>query len=188
MDVSLLDLWLPILVGAVAVFFASSIAHMLLPWHKYDYGKLPDEAPVLEGLRSAGLPEGCYRFPFVDSMAELKDEAMLQKWMDGPVGMITVMPSGLPRMGASLLQWFIYSVVVAAVAGYVASITLVQGADAMTVFRVTGAVAVLAHGTSNVMNSIWKGEPWMVSFKFAVDGLIYGLLTGGALAYLWPAV
>ncbi len=48
----LLDLWLPILLSAVFVFIASSVIHMMTPMHKKDYEKLPNEATVLEGLRS----------------------------------------------------------------------------------------------------------------------------------------
>ena len=36
-------LWLPILLSAVIVFIASSIMHMVLPYHKIDCKKLPDE-------------------------------------------------------------------------------------------------------------------------------------------------
>ena len=187
MGVSLIDLWLPILVGAGFVFLVSSVLHMALPWHKNDYGRLEDEEVLIAGLRSVRLPEGCYRFPHVASMADLKDEANVQRFIDGPVGLLTVLPTGMPRMGAALVQWFFFGVLIAAAAGYVASITVERGADSLLVLRVTGAVAILAHSTSNVMNSIWKGERWSVSFKFAVDGLIYGLLTGAAFAWLWPS-
>ena len=39
-------LWLPILLSSVIVFVASSIIHMLLPWHKSDYPKVPNEDRV----------------------------------------------------------------------------------------------------------------------------------------------
>jgi len=46
--VSITALWLPILLSAVIVFVASSIIHMLLPIHKSDYRKLPDEEKVMD--------------------------------------------------------------------------------------------------------------------------------------------
>ena len=49
--VSLLSLWMPILLSAVIVFFTSSFIHMLLPYHRKDYRKVPDEDPVMEALR-----------------------------------------------------------------------------------------------------------------------------------------
>ena len=61
--VSLSALWLPIMLSAVIVFVASSIMHMVLPYHRSDYQKLPDEAKVLAALRAAGLKRGLYMFP-----------------------------------------------------------------------------------------------------------------------------
>jgi hypothetical protein len=40
--VSLSALWLPIVLSAVIVFIASSIMHMVLPYHRGDYQPLPD--------------------------------------------------------------------------------------------------------------------------------------------------
>jgi len=34
---------LPILLSAVFVFVASSVVHMVLPWHKGDYLQVPEE-------------------------------------------------------------------------------------------------------------------------------------------------
>ena len=61
--VYLADLWLPIVVSAVIVFFASSILHMVLPLHRNDYKKMPNEDKVLESLRNLGVPPGRLRFP-----------------------------------------------------------------------------------------------------------------------------
>ena len=36
MDIQLLDLWMPILIGSVACFLASSVLWMVLPHHKPD--------------------------------------------------------------------------------------------------------------------------------------------------------
>ena len=44
-------LWLPILLAAVIVFAASSIIHMLSPWHKSDYRALPKEDEIMAALR-----------------------------------------------------------------------------------------------------------------------------------------
>ena len=37
------SLWLPVLVSAVIVFVASSILHMVLPFHRKDYRAVPSE-------------------------------------------------------------------------------------------------------------------------------------------------
>ena len=73
-------LWLPILLSAGIVFVASSILHMLLPIHKNDYRKLPDEDKVLDAMRTAGVTPGReYRFPFC-SMKEMKEPATAEKF------------------------------------------------------------------------------------------------------------
>ena len=46
--VSILSLCLPILLSAVAVFILSSLIHILLPYHRSDFGKLPDEDKVMD--------------------------------------------------------------------------------------------------------------------------------------------
>jgi hypothetical protein len=56
--IPLTALWLPILLSAVIVFFASFIMHMLLAYHKSDYRKLPDEDRVTDALRNAGVTRG----------------------------------------------------------------------------------------------------------------------------------
>src|SRR5437763_1907033 len=62
--VSITALWLPILLSAVIVFVASSILHMVLPFHKSDYRRLPDEDKVTDALRSTGVTPGrVYVFP-----------------------------------------------------------------------------------------------------------------------------
>ncbi len=65
--VPLAALWLPIVVSAVIVFVASSIMHMVLPYHKSDYKQLPDEDKVLSALRPLNLQRGLYVFPLLHS-------------------------------------------------------------------------------------------------------------------------
>ena len=98
-----------------------------------------------------------------------------------------VLPSGPYNMGKSLLQWFLFSILISVFAGYIATFALQSGADYMVVFRLTGTVAILGYGVSNFTDSIWKGVGWGITAKFLFDGIIYGLLTAGTFAWLWPA-
>lgn len=66
----LASLWLPILLSALFVFVASSVIHMVLPIHRGDYRKLPQEDRVLDGLRDV-VPPGQYMFPCPDSMKDM---------------------------------------------------------------------------------------------------------------------
>src|SRR4030095_13025007 len=101
-------LWLPILLSAVVVFLASFIIHMVLAYHKSDYRKLPDEDRVTDALRSAGGSGGpAYFFPYC-SFKEMKSAPVIEKFKRGPVGLLTVLPSGPPGMGKHMVQWFLY--------------------------------------------------------------------------------
>ena len=96
--VSIPALWLPILLSAVAVFIVSSIMHMVLPYHRSDYKQLPDESNVLAALRAAGVQRGLYTFPHC-THKNMKTPEVVEKFKQGPVGMLTMMPSGPPVMG-----------------------------------------------------------------------------------------
>ena len=109
--VALTALWFPIILSAVIVFVASSIMYMLLPYHRSDYQQLPEEDKLLAALRAAGLKRGLYHFPFC-SHKEMKSPAMVEKLKQGPVGMLTVFPSGPPAMPKFLGMWFAYCLVI----------------------------------------------------------------------------
>lgn len=181
------DLWLPILLSAVFVFLVSSVIHMVIPIHKGDFKKLPDEVAVLTALRQQRIPPGSYMFPMCESMKEMSSPEMLEKYKQGPVGHMIVRPTGPPAMGAALLQWFLYSLLIGAFVAYTASIGLDQKATFMTVFRMTSAVAILGYALGTISESIWKAQSWSVAAKFVFDGTLYGLTTGATFAWLWPS-
>src|SRR6202140_4856423 len=120
-------LWLPILLSAVIVFVASSILHMALPFHKSDYRKLPDEGKVTDALRAVGVTPGpVYSFPHC-THKDMKSPEVVEKFKRGPVGLLTVMPSGAPAMGKFLGLWFVYCLVVGIFVACVAGQTLAPG-------------------------------------------------------------
>lgn len=185
--VEIMDLWLPILLSAVFVFIASSILHMVIPIHKHDYKQLPGEDAILESMRGQNIAPGSYRFPYCASMKDLGAPEMMEKYKRGPVGLVTVLPSGPPTMGASLMIWFLYSILIGLFVAYLATLTLDGGAAYGAVFRVAGTAAILGYALSSIPESIWKGQSWGVTFKFIFDGVIYGLVTAGTFGWLWPA-
>lgn len=184
--VPLTSLWLPILVSAVIVFLASWILHMLLPLHRSDYKKLPNEEAVLEAMRKAGVVPGNYAFPHCAGPKEMNSPETVEKFKKGPCGMLNVIPSGPPAMGKYLALWFLFCVVISVFAAYLAGRTLTDGAEYLAVFRVVGTVAFIGYGASQLSDSIWKGQAWGTTFKHIFDGLIYALLTAGVFGWLWP--
>ena len=183
--VSLAALWLPILLSAVIVFVASSIMHMLLPYHQSDYRQLPDEDKLLTSLRGAALKRGLYVFPFC-THKDMKSPAIQEKYKQGPVGFLTILPSGPPAMPKFLIQWFVYCLIIGFFVAYLTAHTVAPGAHYLAVFRVAGTAAFLAYGLAHLSDGIWKGQMWGATIKEVVDGLIYGLLTAGTFGWLWP--
>ena len=183
--VPLAALWLPILLSAVIVFVASSIMHTVLRYHNSDYQPIPEEDKVLAAMRAAGLKRGMYHFPFC-SHKDMKSPAMMEKYKQGPVGLMTVFPSGPPAMPKFLGMWFAHCLIISFFVAYLAGHTVVSGASYLAVFRVVGTAAFLAYGLGQLSNGIWKGQSWGVTIKEVVDGLVYGLLTAGTFGWLWP--
>ena len=184
--IPLTTLWLPILLSAAIVFVASSIMHMVLPYHKSDYRKLPDEDRVTDAMRSAGVTRGpAYFFPYF-SFKEMKSAPVIEKMKRGPVGLLTVLPSGPPAMGKNLVQWFVYCIIISVFAAYLATRTLTPGTAFMEVFRVIGTVAFLGYGAAHAQESIWSGRSWVVTMKHIFDSVIYAALTAATFGWLWP--
>jgi len=182
----LADLWLPIVLSSVLVFIASSILHMVIPIHKNDYKKMPGETAVLAAMREQGVKPGQYMFPCAGSMKNMCTPEMTAKFALGPVGHATVLPNGAPAIGKSLIQWFLFSVLISVFVAYIGHLAVSYGAEYRQVFRVTGTVGVLAYGIAVIPDSIWKGVSWCTTAKFVFDGIVYGLLTAGTFAWLWP--
>jgi len=183
--VAIHTLWLPILLSAVIVFVASSILHMVLPYHRSDYKKLPDEDKVAAALRSVGVAQGLYSLPYC-THKEMKSPEMQEKFKQGPVGLITVFPSGAMNMGKYLGQWFVYCLVVGVFTAYLTGRVLVPGTNYLAVFRVAGTVSFMAYGVGQVVSGIWAGVPWSNVAKQVFDGLVYSLLLAGTFGWLWP--
>ena len=184
--VAITTLRFPILLSAVAVFLVSAVIHMALGYHRTDFSKMPGEDGVREAMRKGGVKPGDYGLPHVSSLGDLKAPEVLEKFKQGPVGFVTIIPSGPPAMGKSLLQWFIYSLFVSVLAAYVTGRVFGPGAEYLQVFRIAGTATFLAYAGAEPIESIWKGRRWSTTGKNMFDGLIYALVTAGMFGWLWP--
>ena len=184
--VSLMSLWLPILLSAVLVFVASSLIHMFLKYHRTDFGKVPNEDQVMDALRPFGIAPGDYVIPYAGSTDAMKTPEFIEKVTKGPVAFVTVLENGPFAMGKSLVQWFVYCLVVGVFAAYVAGHALDPGAEYRPVFRFVGAVAFTGYALALLQDSIWYRRNWAATLKSVFDGLVYALLTAGTFGWLWP--
>jgi hypothetical protein len=184
--VTIPSLWLPILLSSIVVFFASWLFHMLLPFHRTDFGTVPSEDKVQDALRGFSIPPGDYMIPCGGGPEAMKKPEFLEKLKKGPVVVMTVFGPGSTNMGSSLLQWFIYLLVVGVLVAYVAGRALPVGSPYLEVFRFAGCTAFIAYAVALWQDSIWYKRKWSTTIKNTIDGLIYGLLTAGIFGWLWP--
>ncbi|UCD75560.1 MAG: hypothetical protein JSV91_01320 [Phycisphaerales bacterium] len=183
---SLVELWLPIVLSAVAVFIVAAVAHTVLPHHKGDWGKAPAEDDLLETLRSKGIGPGQYMFPFCTGPGELKDEAAKKRFEAGPHGTLTVWP-GVPNMTRNLILSFIFYLVVSIFVAYLGALAIDAGSF-REVFRVTGTAGIMAYVLGGIPQAIWFGCSGRSLLMYIIDGIVYGLITGLIFGWLWPEV
>jgi hypothetical protein len=185
--VSVVSLWIPILLSAVIVFVASTIIHMVLRYHRTDFGTIPNEDEVMDALRKFDIPPGDYVIPCAGSSKEMGSPEFIEKATKGPVAFMTVIQSGPPAMGKSLMLWFIYCIVVGITAAYITGRALGPEAHYLAVFRFAGCTAFVGYALALWQNSIWYKRSWSTTLKSTFDGLVYALLTAGTFGWLWPA-
>lgn len=179
---TILSLWLPILVSAVAMFFASFLIWAVLKYHNRDYNSTADEEAVRAALK--GSAPGYYIVPFCLDPEEVKNPDVRRKFEEGPLAYITVAKNGLPNMGSRMILMFAFFLVVGVLSAYFVSRTLPPGADYLSVFRVAGTVAFIANSFALVPENIWFDRPWSMTAKNFIDALVYAALTGGVFGWL----
>ena len=182
---TMMSLWLPILLSSLAVFIMSAILNAVLPWHRNDFRKVPDEDGVRAGMRPFPIPPGEYMMPRAYGGAQMKSPEFMEKMNQGPVMIMTVFPNGPINMGKTLSLWFVYNVIVSCIAACVAVTVLDAMAHTHDVFHITAAVTFIAYVVGLWQNSIWFGRPWVTTLKSSIDGLIYAVITGGIFMHFW---
>jgi hypothetical protein len=181
----LASLWLPILLAAVGVFIASSVIHMATPWHHNDFRAVPDQERVLEALRGFNLTPGDYVVPRPSSHKDGRSPEFVALVKRGPIVAMTVLP-GEVVIARNLVLWFVFCLVVATCAGYIAGAALPAGAETKKVVQFAGATAFFGFALGLWQQTIWYSRSAITTLKSTIDGLVYGLVTGGVFAWLWP--
>jgi hypothetical protein len=182
MDVSVWDLWLPIVVSGVVLFFASAAAWLLLPHHKPEWVGLPNEVAVMKAVRETNVPPGQYMFPYCGSHEEMKSEEMKRRIETGPVGTLSVWPNP-SNMGVNMAWTVVFFIAVNAIIGYLATMALDAGDPFMDVFRFVGSAGIVVYASAPILNGIWFRRKMVADI---VDGVAYGVVTGLIFAAMWP--
>lgn len=178
----ILPLLLPILLCTVVLFFTSFLSWVVLPLHREDWGKLPDEDRVQQALRESGTPPGNYMLPGVLEPQEMHSETFRAKQQLGPIGVITLFPG--MTMGRNLGLTLVFFFVVCTCLAYLAQLALPPGAGFRQVFRFVSTASLLTFLAAILQHAIW--------FRCRVVGHIiesiaYAAITGAIFGYFWPA-
>lgn len=181
----LTQLWLPILLSAVATFFASFIFWAVLPFHKNDYKRLPDEEAFSTAVRALNIPPGNYAFPYCENNKQQKDPAFIARMAQGPTGIISLW--GRISMGRNMLLTVLACLLTSTVIAYLGWSALGAGADFMRALRIVGTAGVLAYSFGFIANDIWFGTYGRTIALKMLDGVVYGLINGLIFAALWPS-
>ena len=176
------DLWLPIVLATVAVFFASFLSWMVLKVHDKDWQRVKDEGGLMAAVRRLGIGSGSYMFPRCATMEEMKTPEFQEKMKAGPNGVLTVFP-GMVNMGRNLGLTFALYLAVNVTLAYLGTIGLPRGAEFVTVFRFFATAALLTYLVGITQYSIWF-RPRLTGY--AVESVGFAVITGLIFAGLWP--
>jgi hypothetical protein len=178
---------MPVLVSTVAVFVLSSILHMVVPWHKSDYPKLPNQDAAMDAIRALNLPDGEYMAPRPESRADMQSPEFAAKMERGPLFILNVAAGRKFSMAGPLGWWFVYCLVVSWVAGHIAQGAHLMRGNDHEIFHSVGLAAWLGYSAALWQNSIWWRKPVVVTLKSTIDGLIYAAATAYIFTWLWPS-
>jgi hypothetical protein len=180
----LAQLWLPILLSAMAVFILSAASHMVLPWRKGEWRRITDFETLQAALR--GLAPGSYSFPAAPEPREQMKPEWQERWARGPSGWITISPHRPIAMGKNMGLSFLVFVAVGVVAAYVSWHAVGRSAHYRAVFRIVGTVATMSLGLGSIFQSIWYDRPWRAYLSDVLDAVLFGLVMAGLFGWLWP--
>jgi hypothetical protein len=186
MTITLLQLWMPILLGAFLAWVASALIHVVAKYHNSDYQPLSNEDEVMTAVRNGSPTLGIHSLPYCTDMSEMNKPEVQEKFNKGPVAILTVFPNGLPNMGKLMPQQIGFFLLGCVLIAYCATQVLAADANYMVVFRFVATVGFLAFGWAMIPMSIWYGHSWASTAKYLLDALIYSLVVAGSFAWLWP--
>ena|ERR1700731_3969215 len=170
------------LVGGIAMFVWSSIAHIALPLGQIGFSSIPNEKPVISAMQdSIGSHSGLYFFPWTDMKSS---DAMAQaeaKLKVSPSGLLVYHPPGTRGMTAQMLiVEFLKEVVVSLIAAFLLAQTVL--AAYMTRVGFVTLTGVAAGLTTNVSYWNWYGFPTDYTVAYAAIKIVGYLAAGLAIA------
>jgi hypothetical protein len=163
--------------GAVAMFLWSSIAHMALPLGEAGIKQIDHEVPLLSSMQATLKAPGFYMFP---NMPPGNDMTQTQKLLaGGPSGLLIYFPKRDFSFGQLLGYEFLTELAQALVAVYLLSLTSAGSfAGRLGFYALLGLIAAIA---TNVSYLNWYGFPLTYTLAYMFTGWV-GYLCAGLVA------
>jgi hypothetical protein len=172
------------ILGAVAMFIWTSIAHVALPLGQIGFSKMPNEAAVLSAMQASnGGQDGLYFFPWVDP----KDPQMMQKsaaaMKTNPSGLLLYHPPGhgVSDMAAPMIEEFVKELVQALIAAFLLSLAAIA-----SYFGRVGFVTLIGIAGTLMTNGsywIWYHFPTDYTLAAFVTDIVGAFVAGLAIAW-----
>jgi hypothetical protein len=170
------------LLGAIAMYAWTSIAHMATPLASTGISRMSDEQPVLDAMKKGvGAKSGFYFFPWVDP----NDPQMMEKegalMKTNPSGFMIYHPPGASTdMTPMLVKEFLKEFVQSVIAAFLVSLTVLTGYLARAGFvALIGVFAALGADTSYW---IWYGFPLNYTLATITIELVGAVAAGLVIA------
>jgi hypothetical protein len=177
--------------GAIAMFIWSSIAHMVLPLGEAGIKEIPNEQPVLSAMNAGlGQASGLYLFPGMglspDASRQQRNAAMQQygqKLAANPSGLLIYHPPGAPALTPGQLTTEFLTEFVEAL---LLTFLLAQMRDTSFGSRLGLAVVIALIGaiTTNIPYWNWYGFPLSYTLPYASTQIVGYLIAGIVAASL----
>lgn len=183
------------ILGGLAYFAWSSLAHMVLPLGSTGFKEVPGEPAVMAAMRANISEGGLYLFPGLGLPANATRaqqsaamEQRMQKVANGPSGLLVYHPAGVPGFGGMLLTELGTNMVQVFLA------VLLLGQTSLISFavrwRFITIAGILAAISTNVSYWNWYGFPGNYTLAYACTvavGFVFAGLVAAAMVKPEPA-
>jgi hypothetical protein len=179
------------ILGSIAMFIWTAIAHMALPLGEAGIRQLPDETAVISAMgKTLADQRGLYLFPTPDvapkaTQQEKKEamERMKKKIVEGPSGILMYHPKREFAFGKWLTVEYLTELIEAIlVVALLAQTRLTTFAGRVIFVTTAGILAAIA---TNVSYWNWYGFPKRYTAAYMFTEIVGFFLVGLVVAFLW---
>ena len=173
------------ILGGIAMFLWSSVAHMVLPLGQAGIKEIPNEQSVLSAMQTGlGQTSGIYLFPGTgvgpDATRQQRNAAMRdygQKLAANPSGLLIYHPPGAPALTAGqltteFLTEFVEALLLAFLLAQTRATTLGSRVGLAIVIALVGAI------TTNIPYWNWYGFPLSYTIPYAFTQIVGYAIAG----------